>query len=82
MSQQAHHLDRVLTFVPLGDEEQLGQTFGITVTNQRAKLPQELLLILEDLGVVFVVHDLLQLLVLQEAERSPTSKQEPFQIAW
>lgn len=51
------YLNYVLTLIPLGDEEQLGQTFRITVTNFCTELPQELLLVLEKLCVVFVVHD-------------------------
>lgn len=51
------YLKYVLTLTPLGDEEQLGQTFRITVADFCTKLPQELLLVLEELCVVFVVHD-------------------------
>lgn len=51
------YLNDVLTLIPLGDEEQLGQAFRIAVADFCAKLPQELLLVLEELGVVFVVHN-------------------------
>lgn len=53
------YLNYVLTLTPLGDEEQLGQTFRVPVADFGAKLPQELLLVLEKLGVVLVVHDFL-----------------------
>lgn len=51
------YLNYVLTLIPFGDEQQLGQAFRIMVTDFCTKLPQELLLILEELCVVFVVHD-------------------------
>lgn len=62
------YLDYVLTLIPLGDEEQLGQTLRITVADFNAELPQQLFLVLEKLCVVFVVHDFFQLHVLQRAE--------------
>lgn len=52
------YLNYVLVPIPLGDEEQLGQTFMKMVTDFGAELPQELFLVLEKLSGVFVVHDL------------------------
>lgn len=51
------YLKHVFTFIPLGDEKQLGQAFGIMVSDLCTELPQELLLVLKELCVVFVVHD-------------------------
>lgn len=70
------YLHYVFTLVPLGDEEQLGQTLRVMVADLCAKLPQELLLVLEELCVVFVVHDFLQLHVLRESDNNMKNKQE------
>lgn len=62
------YLNYVLVPIPLGDEEQLGQTFMETVTDFCAELPQELFLVLEKLCGVFVVHDFFEFQVLQKSK--------------
>lgn len=60
------YLNYVFTFIPLSDEEQLGQALGEIVAHLPSELPQELFLILKKLCVVFVVHNFFQFHVLQQ----------------
>lgn len=62
------YLHYIVPLVPLGDEEQLGQTLWVALPDVVAELPQEILLVLKELRVVFVVHYFLQLNKLWEKD--------------
>lgn len=58
------HLGDVLVFVPLGDDEQLGQGPWELVPDLKPHLPHQVLLVLVELSVGPALQDLPQLLLL------------------
>lgn len=78
---QRPHLRHVLVLVPLGDDEQLGQSLGVLVPDIKPHLPHQVLLVLVQLRVAPPLQDLLQLQLLLRASTAKSSNLSSAQLS-